>query len=166
MESLDKLVFRNAERADVPLILNFIKKLAEYERLLTEVEATEDILSEWIFDRHAAEVVFAEYDGRSVGFALYFYNFSTFTGKAGLYLEDLFVMPEFRGRGIGKALLFHLASKAYENGCGRMEWVCLDWNQNSIDFYKSIGAISMDDWTIYRLSRPRLHEIHNIINDY
>lgn len=159
-------MFRNAERADVPLILNFIKKLAEYERLLTEVEATEDILSEWIFDRHAAEVVFAEYDGQSVGFALYFYNFSTFTGKAGLYLEDLFVMPEFRGRGIGKALLFHLASKAYENGCGRMEWVCLDWNQNSIDFYKSIGAISMDDWTIYRLSRPRLHEIHNIINDY
>lgn len=161
---IDKLTFRKAGREDVSLILDFIKKLADYEHLLPEVEATEEILSEWIFDRHAAEVVFAEYDGFPVGFALYFYNFSTFTGRAGLYLEDLFVMPEFRGRGIGKGLLFHLASKAYEGGCGRMEWVCLDWNRSSIDFYKSIGAISMDDWTIYRLSRSRLNEIHEELN--
>lgn len=157
--SIDGLCFRRAERKDVPLILGFIKKLAEYERLLHEVEATEALLEQWIFDRHAAQVIFADYKGVTVGFALYFYNFSTFTGRAGLYLEDLFVLPEYRGLGIGKALLYHLASEAYRQGCGRMEWVCLDWNESSIGFYKSIGAVPMDDWTIYRLSKSRLQEI-------
>lgn len=153
------LTFRQATEQDAALILNFIKKLAEYERLLPQVEATEEILIEWIFRRHTACVLFPEINGRAVGFALYFYNFSTFTGRAGLYLEDFFVLPEFRGRGIGKATLFHLAREAYRSGCGRMEWVCLDWNRSSIDFYRSIGAVAMEDWTIYRLTRSRLRQI-------
>lgn len=151
--------FRNATPNDVPLILYFIKELAVYEKMLDEVVATEEILTEWIFNKHSAEVIFVLHEGKEVGFALYFHNFSTFVGRAGLYLEDLYVMPEYRGMGYGKGLLRRLAQIAVERGCGRMEWVCLDWNKPSIDFYRSLGAQPMDDWTIYRLAGESLKQM-------
>ena len=144
--------FRRAQRADTGLILRFIRDLAAYERMEDQVVATEELLAEWIFDRRAAQVVFALEEGREVGFALYFHNFSTFLGRAGIYLEDLFVLPQSRGRGYGKALLRRLAQIAGERGCGRLEWWCLDWNRPSIDFYLSLGAQPMEDWTVYRLT--------------
>lgn len=147
---------RKAERKDVPLILDFIKQLAEYEKMSDEVVATPEILNEWLFDKNRAEVIFALEGDKEVGFALFFHNFSTFLGRSGLYLEDLFVKPEYRGKGYGKGLLATLAKIAAERGCGRFEWVCLDWNKPSIDFYKSMGAVSMDDWTIYRLAGDSL----------
>lgn len=149
---------RHAERKDCALILQFIKELADYEKMLNEVMATPAILEEWIFDKKKAEVIFAMEGDTEVGFALFFHNFSTFVGRAGIYLEDLFVQPEHRGKGYGKALLQQLAKIAVERGCGRLEWVCLDWNQPSIDFYKSLGAVPMDEWTIYRIAGPRLKE--------
>jgi len=155
---MSKFTIRTAEEREAGTVLEFIKKLAEYEKLANEVEATEESVRQSIFVRHEAEVVFGEEDGVIVGFALFFHNFSTFVGRKGLYLEDLFVLPEKRGLGYGKALLQHLAKLALERGCGRMEWVCLDWNQPSIDFYKSIGAVPMDDWTIYRLTEDKLKE--------
>lgn len=148
--------YRFAERKDTALILEFIKSLAEYEKLSDEVVATPETLEEWIFDRQKAEVIFALEDGVEVGFALFFHNFSTFLGRAGLYLEDLFVKPAYRGKGYGKGLLATLAKIALERGCGRLEWVCLDWNKPSIDFYKSLGAVPMDDWTIYRVAGDTL----------
>ena len=151
--------YRFAERKDAALILEFIKALAEYENLSDEVVATPETLEEWIFDRQKAEVIFALHDGVEVGFALFFHNFSTFLGRAGLYLEDLFVKPAYRGRGYGKGLLSLLARIAVERGCGRLEWVCLDWNKPSIDFYKSLGAMPMDDWTIYRVAGDTLHRL-------
>ena len=135
--------FRNAERRDVPLILSFIKELAAYEHMLDQVLADEALLEEWIFDRQRAEVIFACAGGREIGFALFFHNFSTFLGRAGLYLEDLYVLPEYRGRGCGKALLSRLAALALERGCGRLEWSCLNWNRPSIDFYLSLAAEPM-----------------------
>lgn len=147
---------RKAERKDVPLILDFIKQLAEYEKMSDQVVATPDILNEWLFDKNRAEVIFALEGDKEVGFALFFHNFSTFLGRSGLYLEDLFVKPEYRDKGYGKGLLATLAKIAAERGCGRFEWVCLDWNKPSIDFYKSMGAVSMDDWTIYRLAGDSL----------
>ena len=152
------MTIRHAERKDCALILQFIKDLADYEKMLNEVMATPEILEEWIFDKHKAEVIFAMEGDVEVGFALFFHNFSTFVGRAGIYLEDLFVQPEHRGKGYGKALLQQLAKIAVERGCGRLEWVCLDWNQPSIDFYKSLGAVPMDEWTIYRIAGPRLKE--------
>lgn len=149
-------VFRKAERGDTPRILGFIRQLAEYERLSSSVVATEEMLEKWLFDRRSAEVLFVEEDGVPVGFALYFYNFSTFEGRPGLYLEDLFVVPEHRGKGYGKGLFLHLAQIARREGCGRMEWVCLDWNARSIAFYKSLGAASQEDWTLYRLTADQL----------
>ena len=149
---------RYAERKDCALILQFIKELADYEKMLNEVMATPEILEEWIFDKHKAEVIFAMEDDTEVGFALFFHNSSTFVGRAGIYLEDLFVRPEHRGKGYGKGLLQQLAKIAVERGCGRLEWVCLDWNQPSIDFYKSLSAVPMDEWTIYRIAGPRLKE--------
>ena len=149
---------RYAERKDCALILQFIKELADYEKMLNEVVATPEILEEWIFDKHKAEVIFAMEGDTEVGFSLFFHNFSTFVGRAGIYLEDLFVRPEHRGKGYGKGLLQQLAKIAVERGCGRLEWVCLDWNQPSIDFYKSLGAVPMDEWTIYRIAGPRLKE--------
>ncbi len=146
------LTFRSANRADVPLILRFIIDLAKYEKLENEVVATPELLEEWLFDRQKAEVIFAVSDGLEVGFALFFHNFSTFLGRAGIYLEDLYVMPEYRGRGYGKAILKRLAEIAVERGCGRLEWWCLDRNCPSIDFYLSLGAIPMDDWTVYRIT--------------
>ena len=149
---------RNAERKDTPLILSFIRRLAEYEKMSDEVIATEESLEEWIFDKQKAEVIFAVEDGKEVGFALYFHNFSTFVGKAGIYLEDLFVLPEYRGKGYGKALLTRLAETAVERGCGRLEWSCLDWNKPSIDFYLSMGAVPMNGWTTYRLAGETLQK--------
>ena len=150
---------RYAERKDTAVILNFIKELALYENMLDQVVATEELLEEWLFDKKAAEVIFAVEDGREVGFALFFHNFSTFLGRAGIYLEDLFVLPEYRGRGFGKALLRKLAQTAVERGCGRLEWACLDWNKPSIDFYLSLGAQPMDDWTVYRLTGDTLRKM-------
>ncbi len=155
------LTFRQAERKDVPLILRFIKDLAEYEKLLHEVIATEKLLEEWIFDKEKAEVIFAVADGTEVGFALFFHNFSTFLGRAGIYLEDLYVSPQYRGHGYGKRLLQKLASIAVERGCGRLEWWCLDWNHSSIEFYRSLGAEPMDEWTTYRITGTTLTELAN-----
>lgn len=148
--------FRYAERRDVPLILDFIKQLAEYEKMLDEVVADERILEEWIFNKQKCEVLFVLNNGKEVGFALYFHNFSTFLGRAGIYLEDLFVLPSERGKGYGKGLLRRLAQIALERGCGRLEWSCLDWNKPSIDFYISLNARPMSDWTVYRLTGDTL----------
>lgn len=154
-----ELQIRSAERADVPLIIQFIRELADYEGMLDEVVADEATLEEWLFDRRAAEVIFALEEGREVGFALFFHNFSTFLGRAGLYLEDLYVRPEHRGKGHGKALLKRLAQIAVERGCGRLEWWCLDWNRPSIDFYLAMGAEPMGDWTVYRVAGDALAEL-------
>lgn len=145
-------IIRQAERKDCALILSFIKALADYENMSDEVVADEALLEEWIFDKQKAEVIFAVENGKEVGFALFFHNFSTFLGRAGIYLEDLFVLPEYRGNGYGKAVLKRLAAITVERGCGRLEWSCLDWNQPSIDFYLSLGAKRMDDWTMYRMT--------------
>ena len=153
------LTFRYAQPEDCGLILGFIQALAEYEGMLEEVVATEPLLREWIFEKKKAEVLFACEDGREVGFALFFHNFSTFLGRAGIYLEDLYVMPEYRGRGYGKALLRRLAKIAVERGCGRLEWSCLDWNKPSIDFYLSLGARCMDEWTTYRFTEKDIDDI-------
>ena len=153
---MNTMQFRSATRQDVPLVLDFVRRLAAYEHLEDQVVATPELLTEWIFEKKKAEVVFAEVDGQAVGFTLFFHNFSTFLGRAGIYLEDLFVLPEYRGKGYGKALLRQLAVIAVERGCGRLEWVCLDWNQPSIDFYKSLGAEPQEDWTIYRLTGKTL----------
>ena len=141
---MDHLTIRYAQESDIPKILYFIKELAIYENMLDDVVATEDLLREWIFEKQKAEVLLAEEDGIPVGFALFFHNFSTFLGLAGIYLEDLFVMPEHRGKGYGKALLRRLAQITMERGCGRLEWACLNWNKPSIDFYLSLDATPMD----------------------
>lgn len=153
------LTFRYARREDTALILRFIRELAEYEGLLDEVVADETTLEEWIFDRQKAEVIFALEDGREVGFALFFHNFSTFLGRAGIYLEDLYVRPESRGRGYGRAILKKLALIAAERGCGRLEWWCLDRNKPSVDFYLSMGAEPMTDWTAYRVAGDALADL-------
>ena len=153
---MEEVTFRKAVREDVPLILEFIKGLAEYEKMSDEVVATEEILDEWLFDKEKAEVIFAIAEGEEVGFALFFHNFSTFLGRAGIYLEDLFVKPKYRGNGYGKAIVKRLAQIAVERGCGRLEWSCLDWNQPSIDFYLSLGATPMSGWTGYRLTGKTL----------
>ena len=151
--------FRFATRDDCALILSFIRELAAYEKMLDEVVATEELLEEWLFDKQKAEVVFALEDDREVGFALFFHNFSTFLGRAGIYLEDLYVLPEYRGKGYGKGLLEKLAQIAVERGCGRLEWWCLDWNRPSIDFYLALGAEPMRDWTTYRITGDTLIEL-------
>ena len=151
--------FRSAERKDTALILQFIRALAEYEHMENEVVATPELLEEWLFDKQKAEVIFALENGKEVGFALFFHNFSTFLGRAGIYLEDLFVLPEYRGKGYGKALLTQLARIAVERGCGRLEWWCLDWNQPSIDFYRSMGAVPMDEWTVFRIAGETLQNL-------
>ena len=154
-----ELTFRFAQAEDTPLILWFIRQLAEYEKMLDEVVADEALLRRQLFEEHHAEVIFALEDGKEVGFALFFHNFSTFLGRAGLYLEDLFVCPAYRGKGYGKALLAKLAQIAVERGCGRMEWWCLDWNTPSIEFYKSLGALPMDEWTVYRMTGKTLTDM-------
>ena len=159
VEQDNTIKFHYAERSDVPLILKFIKKLAEYEKMLDEVVATEELLHEWIFEKNKAEVIIGKVNGNPVGFALFFHNFSTFLGRAGIHLEDLYVRPEFRGNGYGKAFLKKLAEIAVERGCGRLEWWCLDWNKPSIDFYLSLGAEAMKDWTIYRVTGEGLKDL-------
>lgn len=156
---MDKIRFRYAGPEDVSKILSFIKHLADYEKMSNEVVATEELLREWIFDKKKAEVVFAMEGEKEVGFALFFHNFSTFLGRAGIYLEDLFVLEEYRGKGYGKGLLKELARIAVERGCGRLEWWCLDWNRSSIDFYRALGAEPMDEWTTYRLTGKTLEEL-------
>lgn len=153
------VTFRPAEEEDTALLLTFIRALAEYEHMLDQVVATEAILKEWLFDRKVAEAFFALEGETEVGFALYFHNFSTFLGRGGIYLEDLFVLPEHRGKGYGKAILQRLAQIARERGCGRLEWACLDWNKPSIDFYLSLGAVPMDEWTVYRVSGASLIQL-------
>lgn len=153
------LKFRYAERKDTALILRFIRELADYEKMLDEVVADEATLEEWIFDKQKAEVFFAMEGDKEIGFALYFHNFSTFLGRAGIYLEDLYVKPEYRGKGYGKAILKKLASIAVERGCGRLEWWCLDWNKPSIEFYLSLGAEPMSEWTVYRIAGETLKDL-------
>ncbi len=156
---MGNLDFRYATKSDAALILEFIRELAEYEKMLDEVIADEKLLKEWIFEKKKAEVLFALEDGKEVGFALFFHNFSTFLGRAGIYLEDLFVKSEYRGKGYGKAILKKLAQIAKERGCGRLEWWCLDWNKPSIDFYLSLGAEPMDEWTTYRITGETLDKL-------
>src|SRR5271154_5453954 len=152
-----------ATERDIPLVLSFIRKLAEYEKLSHQVVATEELLREGLFGaRRVAEVVIAYLGDEPVGFALYFHNFSTFVGRAGIYLEDLFVEPHHRGKGVGKALLAHVANLAVERKCGRFEWAVLDWNTPSIEFYKSLGAIPLDDWTLFRLTGDALHRVASL----
>ncbi len=153
------LTFRFAQESDTPLILDFIRRLAQYEGLLDEVVADEPTLREWLFTKKSAEVLFAVIDGKEVGFALFFHNFSTFLGRAGIYLEDLFVLPEYRSHGIGKAILCRLAHIAKQRGCGRLEWWCLDSNTPSVDFYLSLGARRMDEWTVFRIAGDTLDEL-------
>ena len=155
------LTFRSATEQDTGLVLQFIRALAEYEKMLDLVVADEALLEDQLFRKKNAEVIFAMEDGKEVGFALFFHNFSTFLGRSGLYLEDLYVFPEYRGKGYGKALLRKLASLAVDRGCGRMEWWCLDWNQPSIDFYRSLGAEPMNEWTVYRLTGETLERLAN-----
>lgn len=158
---MNDISFRPAVPEDCPLILSFIKALAEYEKMSDQVVATEELLKEWIFEKGKAEVIFPVVDGEEVGFALFFHNFSTFLGRAGIYLEDLFIKPEHRGKGYGKATLQELGRIALERRCGRLEWACLDWNRPSIDFYLSLGAKPMDEWTVYRLTGDSLKSLEN-----
>ncbi len=151
-----KLNIRKAEPGDVPAILELIQDLARYENLLAEVSATEEILNEWLFAKEKAEVLMGECEGVTVGYALFFHNFSTFLGRAGIYIEDLYIKPEYRGLGFGKAFFQYIAKLTLDRGCGRLEWACLDWNQPSIDFYLSMGSQAMGEWTIYRLSGDSL----------
>jgi len=157
MSQIDGFEIRTADVDDVPLILRFIKELAEYERIKDGVVTTEEILKESIFGTKSnTAVLLAFYNGEPVGFAIYFYNFSSLLGKKGIYLEDLYVTPDTRGKGFGKALLVRLAEIARDEDCGRLEWSVLDWNESAIDFYKNLGAEAMDAWTVYRLDRNAL----------
>ncbi|MCL2227682.1 MAG: GNAT family N-acetyltransferase [Oscillospiraceae bacterium] len=161
MKQNTQVQFRIAQRGDCPLILDFVRNLAKYEKLDDEVVATVQGLEEWLFEKLSAEVFFAVVDGKEVGFALYFTNFSTFLGKAGLYLEDIFVLPEYRGQGIGAAMLEYLATVAVDCDFGRLELSCLNWNTDSIEFYESLGAQGMSDWTTYRFSGDSLDALAN-----
>ena len=152
------LNIRPARPNEAGLVLDFIKRLAEYEKCTDDVVADEASIYHSLFVEHSAEVVFAEEDGTVVGFALFFHNFSTFVGRKGMYLEDLFVLPEKRGLGYGKALLKYVARIAVERNCGRMEWICLDWNESALSIYRSIGATPLSDWTVQRLDEQALNE--------
>lgn len=160
MSGAPDVEIRAATEVDVPLILSFIRELAEYEKLSHEVVATEEVLRDSLFgERTGAEVVICHQDGEPAGFALFFHNFSTFLGRPGLYLEDLYVKPEKRGMGLGRALLVHLAGLARERGCGRMEWSVLDWNEPAIRVYEGVGAKPMDEWTVYRVTGEALEKL-------
>ena len=156
---MNDVEIRFAIEKDTALVLSFIKAIAEYEKMSDEVVADESLLHEWIFEKGKAEVIFICEDGKEVGFALFFHNFSTFVGRAGIYLEDLFVKPEYRGRGYGKRLIKEVARIAVERGCGRLEWCCLDWNKPSIDFYLALGARPMSEWTTYRVAGETLNKL-------
>ncbi len=156
---MSKFAIRPATAEDMPLVLTLIQELSVYEKMEDQVTATLDNLNEWIVEKQKAEVVLGEWNGEAVGYALYFHNFSTFLGRSGIYLEDIYVRPRFRGQGFGKAFFRYLAALCLARGCGRLEWCCLDWNKPSIDFYRSMGAVPMEDWTIYRLSEDALHKL-------
>ncbi|MDR2096804.1 MAG: GNAT family N-acetyltransferase [Treponema sp.] len=155
----EAILLRFAEEKDVPLVLEFIRGLAEYERLLDRVTATADGLRQYLFVEKKAETIICEYGGKPAGFALFFHNFSTFMGRPGIYIEDLFVKPEFRGKGLGKTLLRFIARIAWDRDCGRLEWACLNWNEPSIAFYKSQGAQPLSEWTSYRVSGEGLERL-------
>lgn len=157
--ALPNLSFRYAQEGDEQHVLDLIIALAEYEHLREEVVATAEILHEWLFVQRKAEVIFIMLGEVDIGYMLFFHNFSTFLGRAGIYLEDLFILPEYRHRGYGKAALRHLAGVTVERGCGRLEWSCLDWNKPSIDFYKSLGAVTMEGWSTYRLTGDTLNSL-------
>lgn len=156
---MSECTFRKATEADCGLILTFIKRLADYEHMTEDVVATEELLKEWIFEKGKANVLFICEDGKEVGVALYFYTFSTFLGRAGIHLEDFFILPEYRGKGYGKATLRKLAQITLEEGCGRLEWQCLDWNTPSNDFYLSLGAEQLNEWIDYRVSGETLRKL-------
>lgn len=156
---MSRIRFRPADVSDVPMILQFIKELADYEGLLSEVVATEALLTEWLFEKNKAEVIFGVVDGDVVGFALFFHNFSTFLGRSGIYLEDLYIRAKYRGVGYGTAFISELAHLTKERGCGRLEWWCLDENHPSVAFYQSLGAEPMDEWTVFRLTGDRLEQL-------
>jgi len=161
--TLPNLIIRDAEEQDVPLILSFIRELAVYEKMLDDVVATEEELQEHLFgERRVAEVIIGEWEGAPVAFALFFHNFSTFLGRPGIYLEDLYVKKEMRGKGIGKAMLSFIARIAKERRCGRFEWSVLDWNEPAIAFYRSIGAVPMDEWTLFRATGEALDTLAGI----
>lgn len=155
--TVDGLTIRFAREGDCERILRFIRALAEYEKMADQVVATAEGLRETLFVKRQAEVIIGEYRGEAVAFALFFHNYSTFLGKAGLYLEDLFVEPSHRGLGIGRAMFIELARIAVNRGCERLDWWCLDWNERSIRFYEQMGAEAMDEWTVYRLNKGALH---------
>ena len=157
--TFEQFTIRTAEESDVKLILQFIKGLGEYEKLSHEVIANEEKLRKTLFKQKMAEVIIGELGGEPVGFALFFHNYSTFLGQAGIYLEDLYIIPEMRGKGFGKTMLKHLAKLAVERDCGRLEWACLDWNEPSILFYKGLGAKTLDDWKVFRLTGDRLQKM-------
>ncbi|MCB8818697.1 GNAT family N-acetyltransferase [Desulfosporosinus shakirovi] len=156
---LSDFKLRFAEIEDVSLVLSFIKELADYEKMLSEVVATEEVLRESLFEQKNAEVIIGEYKNEPAAFALFFHNFSTFLGRPGIYLEDLYVKPEMRGKGMGKIILSYLAKLTIDRKCGRLEWWCLDWNEPSIKFYKQVGAVSMDDWTVFRVADEALYKL-------
>lgn len=156
---IDQYVLRFAQEKDTALILDMIRELADYEHLLHEVKTTEEILRNSLFTRKVAEVLIGEYEGKPVSYAIFFYNFSTFEGKPGIYLEDLYVRPQYRKLGLGKALIKAVARLAVERDCARYEWACLDWNEPSIRFYKSLGAVPKDEWTIYRVEGEALQKL-------
>ena len=155
---MESIVYRKAEKKDIPDMLSLIKELAAYEHLEHEAKATVEDFEKWMFDEKKVYAFMAELDGKNIGMAIYFYNFSTWLGKCGLYLEDLYVKPEYRGKGYGKGLLKTLAKEAHKEGLGRLEWACLDWNKPSIDFYLSMDATPMDEWTVYRLTGDTLEK--------
>lgn len=153
---MEQYVIRQATENDVPLMLGFIRELAEYEHMSDQVKATQRDMREWMFVKKTAEAVICECGGQPVGFALYFYNFSTFLGKAGIFIEDLYVKPDMRGKGLGKALFVRLAQICVERGCARLEWNCLDWNTPSIEFYTAMGGQPLNEWTTYRIAGETL----------
>jgi GNAT superfamily N-acetyltransferase len=156
---IQRITVRSTVEADVPLIVRLIRALAEYEQLLDQVKVTEEALAQCLFETRIAEALIAEWEGEAAGFALFFHTFSTFAGKPGIYIEDLFVLPAFRGRGLGKALVKEVARIAVERDCGRLEWSCLDWNEPSIRFYKSLGAQPLEEWTMYRVAGDGLRQL-------
>lgn len=157
----NKLIIREANKNDVKLILRFIRGLAQYENLSHKVVATEDLLNDWIFNKKRVHVLIGEYEKESIGFLLYYYNFSTFLGRGGIHLEDLYILPRFRNKGFGKLLIKRLCEIAVEDECSRVEWTCLNWNKPSIDFYLSLGAKPLRDWTIYRIDDEALLKLAN-----
>lgn len=160
--NIEGFKLRKAEENDINLILGLIKELAVYEKMLDEVIATEDSIRESIFIRKDANVMIAEFNGNPIGYVFYFFNYSTFIGKSGFYLEDIYIKPEYRGRGIGKEIFKVIAKIAFDNGCKRIEWSCLNWNKPSINFYKGIGAIPMSYWTVYRLEEDKIRKLAEI----